>query len=128
MDVNARKVVIETIVKKTLDEMRRSPELSIRRLVDMALDHSIGRFQKNFFEAAQAMLEDDLSPYYDLIQEVADNVSRDKLVRFGMNLGYNSCTMGANTIRIIEAAEKFNVPWSVFCFSSAVRIYNQSRR
>ena len=114
MDVNARKVVIETIVKKTLDEMRRSPELSIRRLVDMALDHSIGRFQKNFFEAAQAMLEDDLSPYYDLIQEVADNVSRDKLVRFGMNLGYNSCTMGANTIRIIEAAENFNVPWSVF--------------
>jgi len=128
VDVNARKVVIETVVRKAIDEIKKYPEISSRRLVDLALDYSQGRFQKNFFEMAQTMLEDDISPYYDLVQDIADSVSKEKLVRFGMNLGYNSCTMGANTIRLIEAAENFNIPWSVFWAMESSRLRQNFQR
>jgi len=128
VDVNARKVVIETIVKRALDELQKAPERSCRRLVDMALNFSDGRFQRDFFAAAQTMLEDEYSPYYDLVQDIADNVNREKLLRFGVNIGYNSCTMGAKTIREIEDTEGFNVPWCLFWQLDALRLRQNFQR
>ncbi len=107
------RIIIETLVKKALREIKESPERSIRNLVDMALHFSNDRFHRSFFETAQAMLQKEDSPYYGLIEDVVCNVDSERLMHFGMNLGYNSCTAGAERIREIEAKEHYNIPWTI---------------
>lgn len=110
---NIPRILIETIVRKTLKDMKESPERSSRNLVDLALNFSEGRFQRSFLEMAQEMLRNEQSAYYGLIQDIIASVDTERIVTFGMNIGYNSCTEGARIIREIEAKENFNVPWSV---------------
>jgi len=113
MGTNTTKVLIETIVRRTLREIQSAPERNIRNLVDMALNFSKGRFQKRFFESTQRMLSNEHSAYYQLVRSLTNNVDHERLIRFGMNIGYNSCTLGAKKIREIEAAERFNIPWAL---------------
>ncbi len=107
------RILIETVVRKTIKDIKEDPERSIRKLVDMALHFSGGRFQKNFFQAAQTMLENENSPYYALLRNVMSSVYTERLVCFGMNLGYNSCTLGAEKIRENERKLGYNIPWIV---------------
>ncbi|MBP3650926.1 MAG: hypothetical protein J6K73_14220 [Clostridia bacterium] len=114
MAANTTRILIETIVRKTLRDIQNAPERSIRNLVDMALNFSKGRFQKSFFEGAQRMLANEHSAYYPLVRNVVNHVDHERLLRFGMNIGYNSCTLGARKIREIETSESFNIPWALF--------------
>lgn len=125
MDHSVSRILIETIVRKTLRDIRESPERSIRNLVDMALHASKSRFQRHFFEAAQKMLQNEHSPYYALVQNIAANIDHEKLLTFGMNLGYNSCTLGAKKIREIEDQEHFNIPWCVSLHLTASSLAQQ---
>ncbi|MCD7820925.1 MAG: hypothetical protein LUG64_01755 [Clostridiales bacterium] len=110
---NVNRTLIETFVRQKLKEMQEDPDRCTRTLVDMALHFSTGRFQKDFFLAAQTMLENEDSSYYALIQDAATHVDQEHLLTFGMNVGYNSCTAGAKRIREVEARRGFNVPWTV---------------
>lgn len=79
----------------------------------MALQFSDGRFQQDFFAAAQTMLENDNSAYYDLARNTVAHVDTDHLFTFGMNLGDNGCTVGAQRIRKNEASMGVRIPWTV---------------
>ena len=79
----------------------------------MALQFSDGRFQQDFFAAAQTMLENDNSAYYDLVRNTVAHVDTDHLFTFGMNLGDNGCTVGAQRIRKNEASMGVRIPWTV---------------
>lgn len=114
MAINTSRILIETIVRKTLTELQAAPERNIRNLVDMALNFSKGRFQKNFFQITQQMLCNEHSAYYRLVRDMANHVEHERLLQFGMNIGYNSCTLGASKIREIEAIKGFNIPWALF--------------
>ena len=92
MGNDTSRILIETIVRKTLREIKASPGRSTRNLIDMALNFSEGRFQRNFFEAAQTMLTNEKSPYYELIRDTVAHVDCERLLRFGMNVGYHGCT------------------------------------
>ncbi len=129
---NNAKSIIEAYVGKKLEAMRDNPDRETRNLVDLALGLSAGRFQKHFLKVAQAMLEDENSPYYALIHDAIKNVGTANILKFGMNTGYNSFTAGANTIRKLEKAHGYNIPWVItFCtdkesfseeaFSEAIR-------
>jgi len=48
MEKRMSRIIIETIVKKALKYIKHSPERGLRNLIDMALQFSEGRFQKNF--------------------------------------------------------------------------------
>lgn len=111
MENSTSRIIIETVVKKTLREIKDSPERSIRNVVDMALQFSKGRFQHSFFSAAQSMLKNDRSRYYALIRDTVDHVDEEQLLGFGMNLGYNGCMKGAEVIRKTEEAEGYLIPW-----------------
>ena len=108
MERKASRIIIETLVRKALRDIKDSPERSMRNLVDMALHFSQGRFQQRFFTAAQTMLQNEQSAYYDMVQDLVNHVDPERILRFGMDLGYNSCTYGANTIRCLEEKEKCN--------------------
>lgn len=105
--------LIETLVRSKLSSLKESPERATRNLVDMALHFSTGRFQKHFFEIAQEMLRNENSPYYQLVYHLVSNIDNDRLLGFGMNVGYNSFTYGAKIIRKSEQQYHFNIPWSI---------------
>lgn len=107
------RTLIETIVRKALRDIQDDPERSMRNLVDMAQEFAKGRFQQHFFRAAQKMLQNDASPYYSLVRDVSAHVEHERLLSFGMNLGYNGCTLGAKKIRYMEEKEGFHIPWSI---------------
>lgn len=113
MENTMPRMLIETTVRQTLKGLQQDPKRSVRNLVDMALQFAQGRFQSCFFETAHTMLQDQHSAYYALIQDAAAHIETEHLVRFGMNLGYNSCTWGARRIRTNEAQLGFNIPWTV---------------
>lgn len=113
MSNNISRIMIETVVRQYLRDIKDSPERSVRNLVDMALQFSNGRFQQHFFSTAQEMLKNEHSSYYGLARNIAEHVDQVHLLRFGMNLGYNSCTQGAKTIREKERCLGFNIPWAV---------------
>ena len=106
MTANTSRILIETTVRKTIKDIANDPERSIRRVVDMAVNFSNGRFQKHLFVSAQKMLSNDQSAYYSLVRDTVGNINTEKLVHFGMNLGYNSCTAGAKILREIEEKRK----------------------
>lgn len=114
MEKSMSRMLIETVVKKALKSIRDDPERGIRNLIDMALQFSPeGRFQKNFFTVAQAMLKNENSAYYKLVHDVAAHTDAERLFCFGMNVGYNGCTEGAERIRANEVNMNCNIPWTL---------------
>lgn len=113
MDDSISRVLVKTMVRKAIKDIKETPERSTRNLVDLALNFSDGRFQKEFFRTAQKMLENENSAYYALIRDVLSYADEEKLLTFGMNLGYNGCTAGAEKIRELEAKEGYNIPWVI---------------
>lgn len=114
MENRLSRAIIDAIVRNSVKQIKKDPERSIRKVIDMALSLSNGRFQKHLLETAQTMLEEETSCYYKIIPDLIANVDEERIVTVGMNIGYNSCSLGAQTIREIETREHFNIPWSVF--------------
>lgn len=114
MENTLSRIIIETTVRQTLKSLKEDPKRSIRNLVDMALQFSKGRFQSRFFVAAHTLLENEDSAYYDFVYDAANHIDTEHLIKFGMNLGYNSCTWGAARICENEKKLGFNIPWVVF--------------
>ncbi|MBQ7766723.1 MAG: hypothetical protein IJ397_07770 [Lachnospiraceae bacterium] len=114
MKSSMSKILIETVTRKTIRDMKESPERSIRNLIDMGLLFSEGRFQKHLLQTVQTMLMNESSAYYGLIKNIVRNVEEERLLNFCMNLGYNSCTLGAATIRRYEEEKGYNIPWNIF--------------
>ena len=83
----------------------------MRRLVDMGGQFASGGYQKTFFTQAAEMLEDEDSAYYELMSRLATGVDHEILKEYGFNLGYNSWTSGAETIRRKEKELGYNIPW-----------------
>ena len=107
------KVLVESTIRRTLKNIQESPERATRNLIDLGLEFSNGRFQTRLFEQAQKMMQNKKSAYYGLVKNVVATVDHDIITTFGVNLGYNSCTKGAQVIRAIEAEKGFNVPWAL---------------
>lgn len=104
---------IKIAINKAMSRLKHDPERTTRNLIDIALSFSKGRFQTAFFNAAKKLLEDENSQYYTLVKNIAFYIDPKRVKIFGVNLGYNSCTLGARTIREIEEKEDFNIPWSI---------------
>ena len=113
MENSMSRILIETTVRQTLKGLKENPKRSIRNLVDMALNFSESRFQSRFFQTDSTMLEHEESAYYTLVEDAVNHIETEHLVKFGMNLGYNSCTWGAQRIRMNEKRLGFNIPWTV---------------
>ena len=113
MKKSMSRILVENVVKKALKSIKDSPERGIRNLVDMALQFSEGRFQKDFFTVTQTMLQNENSAYYGLVRNVVSYTDSDRLFTFGMNVGYNGCTEGARCIRHNEEKMNCNIPWTV---------------
>lgn len=113
MRIDITRKLIESAVTKAIHDIERDPDRSTRNMVDLAMTFSRGRFQRHFMETIQTMLARQDSPYYLVAKRAAANVNHETLKTFGINIGYNSFTRGAKTIRGLEASRGINIPWII---------------
>ena len=113
MEYSMSRMLVETVVKNALKSMKSNPERGVRNLADMALQFADGKFQKNFLTDIQTMLQKKNSAYYELAREMVSYTNAERLCTFGMNLGYNGCTMGTRIIREKEKNLNCYIPWTV---------------
>lgn len=110
----ARRMMVETVIDETLKEIKKNSKRDVRRLVDLGQLYAKGKFQNEFFKVAHDMLENDESQYYDLVFNLANQVDNRCIKCFGENIGFNSWTIGAATIRKNERELGYNIPWIIF--------------
>lgn len=113
MKQSLNRSLIEITIRNAIRQIKDDSERNIRNLVDMALTFSNGRFQKFFFESAQTVLRNENSRYYKLISDLVFNVDAERIVNFGMNVGYNSFMAGARKIQQIVSKEHIVIPWFI---------------
>jgi len=79
----------------------------------LAANFSRGRFQNQIFAIFQDLLRNDESPYYQAIDFLLRSNDPEALRQFGINIGYNSFTYGAQILRQKQKELSFAVPWVV---------------
>lgn len=113
MQEKISRIMLETAIDKGLQEIKTKSKRGIRNLVDLGDHFAKGRFQKDFYNIAHKMLANENSPYYQLIFDTVKNVDHNILKTFGINIGYNSWTYGAEKIREYEKENSCCVPWTL---------------
>ncbi len=104
---------IRNAVRKGIRDIRRDPNRSIRMLVELGMQFGTGAQQQRFFTGAYSLLKKQNSPYYVLVSSLIQGVDPHTLETVGINIGYNSWTEGAKTIRAYEKKQGVNVPWTL---------------
>ncbi len=113
MKKDIKRAIIEAAVDRGLRDIYEDPRRSIRKFVDLGRQFQKGRFIQDINNILQELLRNDDSPYYTAIEHVLRYSDRKKIKDFGINLGYNSLTVGAKTLRKIREKEQYNVPWNL---------------
>lgn len=113
MKKSMNEIMVRTIVKKAIRNLKTDPERTIRNLVDMAAQFADSRFQQEFYSCAQRILSDEHSGYYTLAKDSLSQVNEETLLNFSMNLGYNGLYLGAQNIREIRQREGYHIPWTI---------------
>ncbi|MDO4552736.1 MAG: hypothetical protein Q4C22_04280 [Bacillota bacterium] len=105
--------IIDFTVEKGLRDIEQGSRRSVRRMVDLGEHFARGAFQKELFQTAQRHLDHKDSSYYTLAQNVIRSVDHKTLKTFGINLGYNSLTLGTRLIRQKISEEGHHIPWTI---------------
>lgn len=113
MVMDMTEVMIQSIARNSIDKIRIDSKRAIRNAVEMAEQFSKGKFQKQFLQTVQKMLEDEQSAYYELVSKAVSYLKTDTILSFGINLGYHSCTKGAKKIRELEKEKGYSIPWAI---------------
>lgn len=114
MNKSMNEVLVRTIVKKAIRNLKIDPERTIRNLVDMAVQFADSRFQQEFYSCAQRILSNEHSGYYTLAKDSLSQVNEETLLNFSMNLGYNGLYLGAKNIREFRQREGYHIPWELY--------------
>lgn len=113
MAENMNYILVKTLVKKAIHDLKTDPERTVRNLVDMALQFSDSRFQHKFFSTAGKLLSDEHSGYYSLAKDTLAKIEEETLLTVSMNLGYNGLFCGSKYIRQHETEDGYHIPWTV---------------
>lgn len=105
--------MIEAAINKGIRDIEDDPKRGIRNLVDLANHFANSPFQKDILKLMQTMLANLDSPYYDIVLNIINNVDHDIIKTFGINLGYNSWTYGAERVRKNKTENNCKVPWTI---------------
>lgn len=106
------RLMVEIAVRQALkNRSKQSFRRSLRTLVEYGEHYSSGPFQSSFFVLVQQMLRDENHPYYALAERAWIEVDPRYIEHFCLNVGYESWTRGAATIRALEGQLNCNIPW-----------------
>ncbi|MFA9424198.1 MAG: hypothetical protein ACERLG_11505, partial [Sedimentibacter sp.] len=110
---NLTYAIIKTAVENGVRYIQDNPKRGVRNLLDLGEYFAEGRFQKDFFELAHEILTNEESCYYNIIENMVKNTNHETITDYGINIGYNSLTYGANIIREHEKKYGRSVPWVI---------------
>lgn len=114
MDQDAlKRAMVESVVDRSLRDIRRDPRRGIRRLADLGEVAVSGPYQKKFLAMVRRMLEQEDSPYYTMVCNAVRSADNERLKTFGINFGWNCLTVGTNKIRAREQTQAWSIPWSL---------------
>ena len=125
MEQSVNRIMVNTIVKKAIHDLKSDPERTVRNLVDMALKFADSRFQKEFYSGAQSLLANENSAYYALVKDTIAQVNEETLLTFSMNLGYNGLYEGSRKIR---QTDQYRIPWAVSLAVVEGKLFDQHHR
>ena len=125
MESSVNRIMVTTIVKKAIHDLKTNPERTVRNLIDMALKFADSRFQQQFYSDAQSLLTNEKSAYYDLVKDTITQVNEETLLTFGMNVGYNGLYEGSKKIRNME---EHSIPWTISLSITEGKLYDQHHR
>lgn len=108
-----KRVVVKSIVDRSLRNIRRDPRRGIRRLADLGEVAAAGPYQKRFLSIVRRMLEQENSPYYTMVSNAVQSADNERLKTFGLNFGWNCLTVGTRKIRALEQTQPWSIPWSL---------------
>lgn len=128
MAESMNRIMVRTIVKKAIRDIKTDPERTTRNLIDMALNFADSRFQQQFYSSAQSLLANEKSGYYALVKDTLTQVNEDSLLTFGMNVGYNGLYEGSKRIRQAEAEKGYNVPWTISMTITEGKVFDHHHR
>lgn len=119
------RIMVNSVVKKAIRDLKMDPERTIRNLIDMALNFADSRIQQQVYSAAQGLLANEKSGYYDLVKDVITKVDEQTLLTFGMNLGYNGLYEAADKIRASRVTHGCSIPWSIALSIAEGQLYDR---
>ena len=125
MENSVNRIMVNTIVKKAIHDLKADPERTVRNLIDMALKFADTRFQQQFYSGAQRLLTNEKSAYYDLVKDTITQVNEETLLTFGMNVGYNGLYEGSKKIRNVE---EHSIPWTISLSITEGKLYDQHHK
>lgn len=125
MENSVNRIMVNTIVKKAIHDLKSDPERTVRNLVDMALRFADSRFQQEFYSSAQRLLSNEQSGYYALVKNTISKMNEETLLTFSMNLGYNGLYQGAVKIREQEKKLQCSIPWSINLTITEGKVFDQ---
>ena len=125
MENSLHQIMVNTIAKNAIHDLKSDPERTIRNLVDMALKFADSRFQEEFYSRAQALLANENSAYYALVKDTLSQINEETLLTFGMNLGYNGLYEGSKKIR---SEAQHSIPWTVSLTMTEGKLYDQHHK
>ena len=128
MAESMNRIMVKTIVKKAIRDIKTDPERTTRNLIDMALQFADSRFQQEFYSSAQMLLTNENSAYYSLVKDSIAKVNEDTLLTFGMNLGYNGLYEGAGRIRKLETEDGCNIPWTISLSIAGGKLFDRHHK
>ena len=111
MKKNITRAIIDATIDRGLREIYEDPRRSIRKLAELGHKFNNSRFTKNLYDIFQDLLRNDDSPYYIAIEHLLQCTSRKNLKHFGINVGYNSFTIGGKMIRSLDEKKQIHAPW-----------------
>ncbi len=114
------RVMIEHAVDRGLQEMEDDPKRAIRKMADLGRQFSTGRFNEVIYGIFTKLIEDENSAYYTLMNQLLDGTDHGMLKRFCINVGYDSWTYGARTLRAQSEKLGMALPFAmVFHYNAA---------
>ena len=125
MESSVNRIMVTTIVKKAIHDLKSDPDRTVRNLIDMALKFADSRFQQQFYSDAQSLLTNEKSAYYDLVKDTITQVNEETLLTFGMNVGYNGLYEGSKKIRNVE---EHSIPWTISLSITEGKLYDQHHK
>lgn len=102
---------IDTIVERKIEEFSEDPRNTLTKFMSTKHFFSSGPFQIPVFSILQHLTSLTDSPFFTTIQRLLKQTSHSAIKNFSINLGYNSWTCGAQTIRDNSPKVGCNIPW-----------------
>ena len=113
MKKNITRAIIDATIDRGLREIYEDPRRSIRKLAELGHQFNNSRFTKNLYDIFQDLLRNDESTYYIAIEHLLQCTSRKNLKHFGINVGYNSFTIGGKKIRSLDEKKGIYASWDL---------------